>query len=105
MEIKADLTGQLEHTSQLAEAVAEAEGRPELDLALVGRAGGNVGRSLWATVFHMGGDGGGALGHATVDLLAPLGGRALGWLEEAREELGRRSPGAVAAVCTSKVSK
>ena len=53
----------------------------------------------------MGGDGGGPLGHTTVDLLAPLGGRALGWLEETGQELGRRSSGAVAAVCTSNVSK
>ena len=89
MENKAGLTGQLEHTSQLAEAVAEAGGRTELDLALRrGVLEENNGRSLWATVFHMGGDGGGALGHATVDLLAPLGGRALGWLEQAGEELG-----------------
>jgi len=100
------LTGQLEHTCQLAEAVAEAGGRPELDLALAGRAGGGIGFSLWATVFfNMGGDGGGPLGHTTVDLLAPLGGSALSWLEETGQELGRRSSGAVAAVCTSNVSK
>ena len=49
---KFGLTRQLEHTSQLAEAVAEAEGRPELDLALWrGVLEENNGRSLWATVF------------------------------------------------------
>ena len=31
----------------------EAGGRPELDLALAGRAGGRVGRSLWAAAFHI----------------------------------------------------
>eukprot|EP00964_Phaeocystis_antarctica_P154906 scaffold123817_cov51-Phaeocystis_antarctica.AAC.3 len=32
--------------------LAEAKGRPELALALAGRAGGRVGRSLWAADFH-----------------------------------------------------
>ena len=35
--------GQPEHICQLA----EAKGRPELDLALAGRGGGRIGRSLW----------------------------------------------------------
>ena len=30
--------------------LAEAGGRPELDLALSGRAGGQIGRSLWAAL-------------------------------------------------------
>eukprot|EP00964_Phaeocystis_antarctica_P130520 scaffold94385_cov59-Phaeocystis_antarctica.AAC.2 len=34
--------------------LAEARGRPPLDLALAGRAGGRIGTSLWAAVFHMG---------------------------------------------------
>ena len=33
--------------------LADAGGRPELDLALAARAGGRLGRSLWAAVFHM----------------------------------------------------
>ena len=33
--------------------LAEAGGRPELDLALAGCAGGRIGRRLWAAVFHM----------------------------------------------------
>ena len=33
--------------------LAEAGGRPELDLALSGRAGGRTGRGLWAAVFHI----------------------------------------------------
>ena len=50
----------------------------------------------------MGGDGGRPLGHTSVYLLAPLGGRALSRLEESGEELGRRAPGAVAAVYAGK---
>eukprot|EP00964_Phaeocystis_antarctica_P056300 scaffold33213_cov60-Phaeocystis_antarctica.AAC.6 len=48
-----------QHICQLAEAgrgwprLAEAGGRPELDLVLAGRAGGRIGRSLWAAVIHM----------------------------------------------------
>ena len=38
---------QPEHICRLAE-LAEAGGRPELDLALAGRAGGRIGRRLWA---------------------------------------------------------
>ena len=36
--------------------LAEAGGRPELDLALAGRikAGERIGRSLWAAVLHLG---------------------------------------------------
>eukprot|EP00964_Phaeocystis_antarctica_P003418 scaffold1839_cov60-Phaeocystis_antarctica.AAC.2 len=34
--------------------LVEAEGRPKLDLALVGRAGGRIGRSLWAAAFRIG---------------------------------------------------
>ena len=34
--------------------LAEAGGRLELALALVGRAGGRIGRSLWAAAFHRG---------------------------------------------------
>ena len=34
--------------------LAEAGSRPELDLALAGRAGGRFGQSLWATVSHAG---------------------------------------------------
>ena len=35
--------------------LAEAGGRPELDLALAGRARGRIGRSPWAAGFHTGG--------------------------------------------------
>ena len=44
---------QPEHICRLAE-LAEAGGRPELDLALAGRAGGRIGRRLWETVFLIG---------------------------------------------------
>jgi len=37
--------------------LAEAGGRPELDLALAGRAGGQIGRRLRTAVFHIGGHG------------------------------------------------
>ena len=33
--------------------LVEAGGRPELDLALAGRAGGRIGRGLWATGLHL----------------------------------------------------
>ena len=41
--------------------LAEAGGRPELDLALVGRAGGRIGRRLWAVGFHIERDLGGVI--------------------------------------------
>eukprot|EP00964_Phaeocystis_antarctica_P057090 scaffold33741_cov63-Phaeocystis_antarctica.AAC.1 len=50
VENKASVAGQPEDVYQLAEAI----GRPELDLALAGRAGGRITRSLWAAVFHTG---------------------------------------------------
>eukprot|EP00964_Phaeocystis_antarctica_P104379 scaffold69502_cov67-Phaeocystis_antarctica.AAC.6 len=40
---------------------AEAGGRPELDLALAGRAGGRIGRRLWVAVFHIERDLGGVI--------------------------------------------
>ena len=48
----AGVAGQPEQICQLA----EAKGRHELDLALAGRikAGGRIGRRLWASVFHLG---------------------------------------------------
>ncbi len=49
MKKKAGIAGQPEHVYQLA----EAKGRPELDLALAGRAGGQICRSLWAAFFHI----------------------------------------------------
>ena len=42
--------GQPEQTASWP-GLAEAGGRPELDLALAARAGGRIGRSLWAAVF------------------------------------------------------
>ena len=55
------MASQPEHACRLAEAgrgwprLAEAIGRPELDRALAGRfkAGGRIGRRLWAAVFHV----------------------------------------------------
>ena len=54
--------------------LAEAGGRPELDLALAGRAGGRVGRSLCAAVFHIAthraairGESGKRVGHCPTD--------------------------------------
>ena len=51
---EAGMAGQPEHICQLARLI-EAGGRPELDLALVGCAGGRVCRGLWAAAFHLAG--------------------------------------------------
>ena len=63
VEDKAGMAGQLERICQLA----EAGGRPELNLALAGRikAGERMGRSLWAVASCIGGGGAPAReGHA-----------------------------------------
>ena len=49
---KASMAGQPEHMHICQ--LAEAGGQPELDLALAGRAGGRIGRGLWAAASHMG---------------------------------------------------
>ena len=56
----AGLAGWPEPSYQSTEAgrgwrLVEARGRPELDLALVGCAGGRLCRRLWAAAFHIGG--------------------------------------------------
>ena len=55
VENKAGVAGQPEHVCQLAEP-GRGWRPPELDLALAlaGRAGGQIGRSLWAAVFLTG---------------------------------------------------
>ena len=55
---RASIAGQSERSCQLTRGwprLAEAGGCPALDLALAGRAGGRIGRSLWAAVFHIAG--------------------------------------------------
>ena len=46
------MAGQPEPICQLTASLAEAGGCPKLAPALAGRAGGRVGRSLRAAVFH-----------------------------------------------------
>jgi hypothetical protein len=54
VENKADMAPASQSSSANWPRPAEAGNRPELDLTLAGRAGGRMGRSLSAAVFHMG---------------------------------------------------
>ena len=76
---------------------AEARGRPELDLALAGRAGGRIGRSLWVAAFHIGANMKVfMLGSSAYARAATSARRGKAWLMKTRGAAHARAPPAAA---------